>query len=278
MTKINITLSTNVLAGLLLMVFFTHCSQENSDLEAVKKSSSDLGAMCTDKTVEEVVQDVAGINGTVKWTSSIPSGDFPKDIRLVEVEIKKPDTAIYNEIKIQFLYNRSTRYVKQGGIRVDGQDCSIMQWWEYYINILKLNSGVLNSNTNIEETDNKNNKIQDQQDEPIKLTFFTLSSIPDSLYGCSCLFSESKSQYNKEQYLYFNDMGINCLISINNEILYLKCIKEEIYENESYKVIIQNRNILSSAGEGSELTAEIVVLDKNSGLKTTKRIYGICGC
>ena len=119
----------------------------------------------------------------------------------------------------------------------------------------------------------------EQPTDNLNLTSFSLKSIPDTLYGCSCMFSESETKYNSGEYLYFNDLTSNCIISINNTVLFLKFIKEDIYENESYKVTIQNKKKLSSGGDGADYSADIVVLDKNSGIKTIlKKVYGVIGC
>ena len=142
-----ITALSRGVAGLLLLVLFTQCTQENSDILAVKKSKSDLGAM-DEKTIEEVVQGIVGVYATSDWSSFKPMGNFSNDVRVVEVKITKKDTLVYKTIVIQFMYNRSTGYVKQGAITINGQKCSMEQWWAFYTNILILNSGALNQNTN----------------------------------------------------------------------------------------------------------------------------------
>jgi hypothetical protein len=130
----------NFVLGILILIIFASCNQDNSDVVAVKRSKSDLGAMY-EKTVEEVVQDIAGLKGKANWSVFKPEGDFSEDTRVVEVNITKEDTTVYSSIKIQFIYNRSTGYVQQGSISVNEKKISILEWWSYYANILILNSG-----------------------------------------------------------------------------------------------------------------------------------------
>jgi len=117
-----------------------------------------------------------------------------------------------------------------------------------------------------------------QEIEPrsINLTSFKLSEIPDSLTGCSCLFSASIEKYNSDDFLYFDDIGNNCIISIDNEVLLLKS-KDDKYYNETYTVYIQNKKEIGKGYESTEYNAELVIIDKK-GNKTVTKIYGICGC
>jgi hypothetical protein len=129
-----------VLISIFLFTFFSNCSFQNSDIIAVKKSITDLGGMYS-KTVEEVVQDVVGVHGSANWSAFKPAENFSEEVRVVEVNITKPDTFVYSTLRIQFMYNRSTGYVKQGAIIINDNNCSLMQWWAVYANILLLNSG-----------------------------------------------------------------------------------------------------------------------------------------
>jgi hypothetical protein len=142
--------------GILILALLTNCKQDNTDVIAVKKSKFDLGGMY-EKTVEEVVQDIAGLKGKANWSIFKPEGDFSEDVRVVEVNITKKDTTVYNSIKIQFIYNRSTGYIQQGSISVNEQKISMLQWWTLYTNILILNSGSLKGNSvNVENSKSEN--------------------------------------------------------------------------------------------------------------------------
>jgi len=72
------------------------------------------------------------------------------------------------------------------------------------------------------------------------VTAFNLNDITDSLSGCSCLFSESQEKYDADEFLFFDDIGDNCIISINNQLLILQS-KGEKYGNEKINVSIENK-------------------------------------
>lgn len=110
----------------------------------------------------------------------------------------------------------------------------------------------------------------------IDLTHFELTDIPDTFYGCSCMFSSSKQEYQAGQYLYFDDLGDNCLISINNKIIVLEGDGEK-YNNDEFSVYLFNRTQVDEGYESSVLTAELIIEDKQ-GNEQTYRVYGICGC
>ena len=116
-----------------------------------------------------------------------------------------------------------------------------------------------------------NNKIA-----KINVTTFELSEIPSSLYGCSCLFSNSKEEYESGKYIYFDDFGDNSLISINNEVIYLK--KENgKYKNDYFTVFVQNKIQVGKGYESTTYKAELVIVDENDN-KNIYIIYGLCGC
>ncbi len=114
------------------------------------------------------------------------------------------------------------------------------------------------------------------QKEKIDITTFELSEIPESLYGCSCLFSNSKKEYDSEKYIYFDDFGDNCLISIDSKIVFLKP-EEDKYKNENYTAYIQNKIQIDEGYESTTYNAELVLVDKK-GNKQIYKVYGLCGC
>ncbi len=117
---------------------------------------------------------------------------------------------------------------------------------------------------------------QNKSDENINVTTFALSEIPDSLSGCSCLFSNSKEEYDSDKFIYFDDIGDNCLISINNKILFLSQESDE-YSNDYYTAYIQNKIQVDEGYESAVYKAELVIVDKKGNKKILK-VYGLCGC
>ncbi|GAB7256482.1 hypothetical protein [Polaribacter sp. OB-PA-B3] len=114
------------------------------------------------------------------------------------------------------------------------------------------------------------------QKDKIDITTFDLSEIPESLYGCSCLFSNSKKEYDSEKYIYFDDFEDNCLISIDSKIVFLKP-EEDKYKNENYTAYIQNKIQIDEGYESTTYNAELVLVDKK-GNKQIYKVYGLCGC
>tara|TARA_R110001583_G_C5392534_1_gene384869 strand:- start:71 stop:469 length:399 start_codon:yes stop_codon:yes gene_type:complete len=114
------------------------------------------------------------------------------------------------------------------------------------------------------------------QKEKIDISTFELSEIPESLYGCSCLFSKSKQEYDAEKYMYFDDFGDNCLISIDNKIIFLKPEGDK-YKNEYYTAYIQNKIQIDEGYESATYNAELIIVDKK-GNRRIYKVYGICGC
>lgn len=109
------------------------------------------------------------------------------------------------------------------------------------------------------------------------------STIPEEYAGCSYLFAETKENYKAKKYLYFDDFGSTCLISINNETITLKkkAIKGDdvvIYSNDTYTTYIHK---IKNAGQNGEenyiYTAELVITNK-AGQVVIKKIYGEGGC
>lgn len=117
------------------------------------------------------------------------------------------------------------------------------------------------------------NDIYGQQSK-MELTHFELSDIPDTFYGCSCVFSVSKEEYQYGHFLYFDDLGDNCLISVNDSIIFLEGDGEK-YRNDDYTVYLQNKTEVNELS--SFLTAELIILDKQ-GNKRSCMVYGLCGC
>ena len=115
-----------------------------------------------------------------------------------------------------------------------------------------------------------------KQKATINLSTFTLSEIPDELAGCSCAFSKSKEDYESEKFIYFDDLGYTCLLSIDNTLVFLKGEKDQ-YKNEVYTAFIQNSIQIDEGYESTTYTAELVIKDAK-GNEQVVPVYGLCGC
>ena len=109
-----------------------------------------------------------------------------------------------------------------------------------------------------------------------KVTAFNLNDIPDSLSGCSCLFSESQEKYQANEFLFFDDIGDNCIISINEQILILQSNGEK-YGTGKIKVSIENEIEIGQGYESREIEAELII-EMQNGQIFKQKVYGICGC
>lgn len=115
----------------------TSCSNNKADIEAVKKANTFIAGYNSDKTVNEVIQNVAGLKGVVSWNVFTPTDkDYAPEVKVVDVTIKSTDSVLYKTILLQFIYNSSTGLVEQGGIEVDGKNYSNKDWWEFYDRVL----------------------------------------------------------------------------------------------------------------------------------------------
>ncbi|SNR74060.1 hypothetical protein SAMN04488009_3523 [Maribacter sedimenticola] len=110
----------------------------------------------------------------------------------------------------------------------------------------------------------------------INSTAFELSEIPEYLYGCSCLFSKTKEEFESEKYIYFDDFGDNCLISIDNKIIFLKPNGNN-YSDAYFTAYIQNKIQIDEGYENTSYNAELIIVDKK-GNKQIYNVYGLCGC
>jgi hypothetical protein len=112
--------------------------------------------------------------------------------------------------------------------------------------------------------------------EKVSITEFNLTEIPDALSGCSCLFSNSKKDYESDKFIYFDDLGDHCLISVNHEIVLLQKENDK-YSSDAYTAYLQNKIQIDEGYESAIYQAELVIIDKKGG-KSTYKVYGICGC
>lgn len=109
------------------------------------------------------------------------------------------------------------------------------------------------------------------------------STIPEEYAGCSYLFAETKENYKAKKYLYFDDFGTTCLISINNETITLKknAIKGDdvvIYSNDTYTTYIHKIKNIGQNGEENQIYMAELVITNKAGQVVIKKIYGEGGC
>jgi hypothetical protein len=132
--------------------------------------------------------------------------------------------------------------------------------------------------------DAQKEKIAELSIVPIRLT--TFDKIPSEYDGCSYLFAENSKKLKESKFIYFDDFGTVCLISVNDKTLILdkvSVLKENkseitVYSNEEFSAFIHNINVGSKLGpESYNYTAELVVKDKH-GQIVKMQISGEGGC
>jgi hypothetical protein len=125
----------NLLLFICLGLFLTSCDgNSQKDINTVKNSTIELG-LGSKYVVKNVVKDIAGLNGTIKWESFKPTGheDEP-NIICVQVDINR-NKEKNNLIKIQYLLNRETGFVKQSFLSIDGESKSILEFYLFLAEI-----------------------------------------------------------------------------------------------------------------------------------------------
>lgn len=114
----------------------------------------------------------------------------------------------------------------------------------------------------------------------------TFSSIPDEYAGCSYVFSENSQKFEKDEFLYFDDMGTVGIISINGKTHILdqtSTFKEgedeiTIYSNDLYSAYVHLIRYLEESSEESHFySGELIIKDK-TGKEIKIKVYGEGGC
>lgn len=106
---------------------------------------------------------------------------------------------------------------------------------------------------------------------------FSLSSVPDSLAGCSSVFALSKEDYQNDSIIYFDDMGETCLVSMANQIVRLGKKSETSYGSDDFTVCVKNKEPIGDGVESTEYNADIEITNKK-GYSILIHVYGVCGC
>lgn len=117
-----------------------------------------------------------------------------------------------------------------------------------------------------------------------------LSTFPEEIDGCSCAFSASKEQYEKNIYIFASNYDSLGFMTLNNERQILRLRDSgrdefsfgdydhtDIFENENYIVTVDMKYKESSGDETWINTGTITVENKNGDKKSTK-LFGECGC
>jgi hypothetical protein len=122
---------------------------------------------------------------------------------------------------------------------------------------------------------------------------FTINSfkeIPIEIEGCSCLFSESKTEYTKKEYLFAASYDSAGFVSVDRKLIKLKLISTErdpgtfgdydhknIYQGSGYTVTV-DIHYKNSTGEEVWWNDGTITIRNTKGQQKSQKFVGECGC
>lgn len=110
-------------------------------------------------------------------------------------------------------------------------------------------------------------------------------AMPPQVEGCSCYFSDTKENFEKEEYIYVDDYGNSAYIQMEGEMIKIPMEEGDFdpsnfsktIENANYKVTMIGKKV-NELDEVMMFAGAMTVENKQTGLKITSPIYGECGC
>lgn len=121
---------------------------------------------------------------------------------------------------------------------------------------------------------------------PENLNTLTLETFgfPAEVNGCSCYFSASKEDFDKEKYIYIDDYGNNAYVKTGGKLLKIE-MKEGDFDPGNFSKTIKNEQVtINITGKKVKELEEVMMfegtmtVEMQNGDKTTTPIYGECGC
>jgi hypothetical protein len=113
----------------------------------------------------------------------------------------------------------------------------------------------------------------------LELDTFSLKDIPDSLDGASCIYSETKQDFEKNRFILFFQVGSNyAIIKIHKTLYFLKAGLDSTYDysNTTYSVTINTLSGKNISNECIEDTGKMTLKSKD-GQTVNLNLYGTCG-
>lgn len=109
--------------------------------------------------------------------------------------------------------------------------------------------------------------------------------MPPQVEGCSCYFSDTKENFENEQYIYVDDYGNSAYLQIAGKMIKIPMEEGDFdpsnfnksIENSDFKVKMSGKKV-NEMDEVMMFAGEMAVENKKTGDKTTSPIYGECGC
>ena len=112
----------------------------------------------------------------------------------------------------------------------------------------------------------------------------TFSDFPPEISGCACYFSNNKTEFENEQYIFMYDFGEIAFIKLNGVLTELIRVRKDAeininfgklkFENDNYEMEIELIDIEEDEGN---MKGKLTLIDEN-GKTISKTMYGFCGC
>lgn len=129
-----------------------------------------------------------------------------------------------------------------------------------------------------------------QNKTPATLNITSFPGLPADMAGCSCYFSETRANFEKEEYLFASNYEGLAIVSVDSTIIKLKIIAttrqphtfgdhdyQETYANKAYKAVLKMQ-YRKANGEETWWNAGTLTLSTPDGKLITKNLVGECGC
>lgn len=125
---------------------------------------------------------------------------------------------------------------------------------------------------------------EEKEGRKISLDYF--QSIPDTIDGCSELYTYDTTDYKTRRYIFVSNVSEFGIIQIDGKLIYLKVIPDEsketsndefvsVFANDNYKVVLKTKK-LTSSDEVSFNKGELRITRKKTDV--VFKVHGESGC
>lgn len=111
--------------------------------------------------------------------------------------------------------------------------------------------------------------------------------LPEEIDGAACMFSVDKADYEKEKYIYVDDLDSICYIKMDGKFIRLELVEDNTpetsvdpyskkFKNDDYQLSIE----MTRADEDDEIPflEGYMLIKYKDEPEERKDLYGICGC
>ena len=148
----------------------------------------------------------------------------------------------------------------------------------------KKEGSITNKVTSTDSASLQQDSLNLQTPETLNTLTLDTFGFPAEVNGCSCYFSASKEDFDKEKYIYIDDYGNNAYVKTGGKLLKIE-MKEGDFDPENFSKTIKNEEVtINITGKKVKELEEVMMfkgmmtVEMKNGDKTTTPIYGECGC